>query len=101
VGGEGGILKSYALARCGEMGKAQKGELAFVQISDSHMGFDKPANPDVVGTFKAAIEKINALPVEPEFILHTGDIFSHENGLSTSDSWRHVCLGRQARHAKV
>ena len=38
------------------------------------MGFDKAANPDVVGTFKSAIEKINALPTPPQFILHTGDI---------------------------
>ena len=50
------------------------GELSFVQISDSHMGFNKPANPDVVGTCKAAVDKINALPTPPEFILHTGDI---------------------------
>jgi 3',5'-cyclic-AMP phosphodiesterase len=71
---QGGVLKSYALGRGGEMGKVAKGELAFVQISDSHMGFDKPANPDVIGTFKAAIDKINALPIEPEFILHTGDV---------------------------
>ena len=48
--------------------------LSFVQISDSHMGFDKAANPDVVGTLKAAIDKINALPVPPAFLLHTGDI---------------------------
>ena len=71
---EGGVLKSYALGRGGDMHKVHKGELAFVQISDSHMGFDKPANTDVIGTFKAAVDKINALPVEPEFILHTGDI---------------------------
>ena len=71
---EGGVLKSYALGRGGKMGKIAAGELAFVQISDSHMGFNKPANPDVVGTFQAAIDKINALPVEPEFILHTGDV---------------------------
>ena len=45
-----------------------------MQISDSHMGFDKAANPDVVGTLKAAVDKINALPVAPAFILHTGDI---------------------------
>ncbi len=38
------------------------------------MGFDKAANPDVVGTLKAAVDKINALPVAPAFILHTGDI---------------------------
>jgi len=72
---EGGVLKSYALGHAGEMGgKISKGELTFMQISDSHMGFDKPANTDVIGTFKAAIDKINALPVAPEFILHTGDL---------------------------
>jgi 3',5'-cyclic-AMP phosphodiesterase len=38
------------------------------------MGFNKPANPDVIVTLKAAIDKINALPVTPEFMLHTGDI---------------------------
>ena len=70
---QGGVLKSYALGRGGET-KIAKGELSFVQISDSHMGFDKAANPDVVATFKAAIDKINALPAPPEFLLHTGDI---------------------------
>src|SRR5260370_32060203 len=51
-----------------------KGELSFVQISDSHMGFNKPANPDVAATLKAAVDKINALATPPEFLLHTGDI---------------------------
>jgi 3',5'-cyclic AMP phosphodiesterase CpdA len=71
----GGVFTSYALGHGGEKGvKIPQGELAFVQISDSHMGFDKPANSDVVATFQAAIDKINALPVAPEFILHTGDV---------------------------
>ena len=52
----------------------RKGELSFVQISDSHMGFNKPANPDVAATLKVAVDKINALPMAPEFMLHTGDI---------------------------
>jgi 3',5'-cyclic AMP phosphodiesterase CpdA len=69
---EGGVLKSYAM---GDHAKhAAKGQLSFVQISDSHMGFSKPANPDVIGTLKAAVDKINALPHQPEFILHTGDV---------------------------
>ena len=38
------------------------------------MGFNKAANPDVVGTLKAAIDKINGLSTKPEFLLHTGDI---------------------------
>ncbi len=72
---KGGVLNSYSLGRVASMGRHElQGELSFVQISDSHMGFDKAANPDVVGTMKAAIDKINALPVAPAFILHTGDI---------------------------
>jgi 3',5'-cyclic AMP phosphodiesterase CpdA len=49
-------------------------DFSFVQISDSHIGFNKPANTDVVGTLKKAIAKINALPTAPDFILHTGDL---------------------------
>jgi Icc protein len=72
---QGGVLKSYALGSMSEISKAAaKGDLSFVQISDSHMGFNKPANTDVAATLKAAIDKINALPVAPEFMLHTGDI---------------------------
>jgi len=71
---KGGVLKSYSLSGFPFGGHESKGDLSFVQISDSHMGFDKAANPDVVGTLKAAIDKINALPVPPAFILHTGDI---------------------------
>ena len=51
-----------------------KGELSFVQISDCHMGFNKPANPDVAATLRVAVDKINALPTAPEFMSHTGDI---------------------------
>jgi 3',5'-cyclic-AMP phosphodiesterase len=71
---QGGVLKSFSLSDRSHDHKRTRGELSFVQISDSHMGFNKPANPDVVGTFQAAIDKINALPIEPEFMLHTGDI---------------------------
>src|SRR6202521_1402933 len=51
-----------------------KGDLFFMQISDSHIGFDKAANTDVTSTLRAAISKINALEVQPAFLLHTGDI---------------------------
>jgi Icc protein len=50
------------------------GGLSFVQISDSHIGFKQEANPDVVGTLRAAVNQINSLPVEPAFLIHTGDI---------------------------
>jgi 3',5'-cyclic AMP phosphodiesterase CpdA len=50
------------------------GSLSFVQISDSHIGFKKPANPDPLGTLKETIARIKAMPVQPRFVLHTGDI---------------------------
>jgi 3',5'-cyclic AMP phosphodiesterase CpdA len=71
---KGGVLHSYSLSRLAEYGSKVTGELSFVQISDSHMGFNKAANPDVVGTLKAAVDKINGLATPPEFMLHTGDI---------------------------
>jgi 3',5'-cyclic AMP phosphodiesterase CpdA len=70
---EGGVLKSFSLSDPTTV-KHAKGDFSFVQISDSHMGFNKPANPDVTATLQAAVAKINALPAAPEFMLHTGDI---------------------------
>ncbi len=67
----GGVPSSRAF---GQKAHGTKGELSFVQISDSHIGFNKPANPDVTGTLQATVEKINALPSAPEFIIHTGDL---------------------------
>ncbi len=53
---------------------AEPGKLSFLQISDSHVGFDKPANPNAIGTLEEAIGKIKTLPVKPAFMIHTGDI---------------------------
>ncbi|GAC1402427.1 MAG: metallophosphoesterase [Candidatus Velthaea sp.] len=53
---------------------AQATGFSFVQISDSHIGFHQPANPDVAGTLAATVDRINALPVQPSFVIHTGDI---------------------------
>jgi 3',5'-cyclic AMP phosphodiesterase CpdA len=49
-------------------------DFSFVQISDSHIGFKLPANPDVAATLSATVEKINALPQQPSFVIHTGDV---------------------------
>jgi 3',5'-cyclic AMP phosphodiesterase CpdA len=46
----------------------------FVQISDSHIGFHQPANPDVSATLEATVARINALPRSPDFVIHTGDV---------------------------
>ena len=49
-------------------------DFSFAQISDSHVGFNKAANPDVIGTLQSAIGKLNAMPKAPSFVLHTGDL---------------------------
>jgi 3',5'-cyclic AMP phosphodiesterase CpdA len=60
----------------GIMGEAmaQTTGMTFLQISDSHVGFDKPANPNALGTLEEAIAKVKALKTKPAFMLHTGDI---------------------------
>jgi 3',5'-cyclic AMP phosphodiesterase CpdA len=88
-----GVASSQAF---GQNMKAAKGELHFVQISDSHIGFNKPANTDVAGTLKATIDKINALPVQPDFIIHTGDI-SHSSKASEFDTQDQLMLGAKAK----
>ena len=46
----------------------------FVQMSDSHIGFNKPPNADARATFREAIAKVKALPHQPDFVIHTGDV---------------------------
>lgn len=71
----------YAVSVGGLTGRALGDELpaamlghSFVQISDTHVGFHGDANSDVLATFQQAIDKINALPVRPDFVMHTGDL---------------------------
>jgi 3',5'-cyclic AMP phosphodiesterase CpdA len=66
----GGIPKSSLMGSA----QAAQGGFTFLQISDSHVGFDKAANPSALGTLQEAIAKVKALPNKPEFMLHTGDI---------------------------
>src|SRR5437870_3994183 len=83
---KGGILKSYSLSDPSALSKdVAAGGLSFIQISDSHMGFNKAANPDVVATLRVAVDRINSAPTQPEFLLHTGDI-SHLSKPSEFDT---------------
>ena len=68
----GGVPRSLGII--GKSSAQEATGLTFLQISDSHMGFDKPANPNAKGTLEEAIAKINTLPVKPSFMIHTGDI---------------------------
>ena len=70
----GGLLTSRTLPTRAETAAASPADLQFVQISDTHIGFNKEANKDVAGTLNATVARINALPNRPEFILHTGDL---------------------------
>ncbi|HTX34916.1 MAG TPA: metallophosphoesterase [Bryobacteraceae bacterium] len=82
----------------GQERMAAGGDWQFVQISDSHIGFNKPANTDVVGTLQAAIGKINALPQPPDFLIHTGDL-SHSAKPEEFDTLQQVVKG--ARPSQV
>ena len=72
----GGVVSSVSLDAAFAAGRpAPKTKpFTFVQISDTHIGFDKPANPNVHATAMQAVERIKALPIKPDLILHTGDI---------------------------
>jgi Icc protein len=71
----GGLLGSTLLPGRAAAGQPMNGgSFNFVQISDSHIGFNKEANKDVAGTLREAIARINALPTPPDFVIHTGDL---------------------------
>ena len=71
-----GVLKGTPLSQAGRgaVMPHAAGGLRFAQISDSHIGFDKPANTDVTATLRSAVAKIAAEPEPPAFLLHTGDL---------------------------
>src|ERR1700746_1867348 len=70
----GGVLASKTLAQIAKEGGSSLSatDLSFLQISDSHIGFNKEANKDVTETFRIALDRINAMPTPPSFLIHTG-----------------------------
>jgi hypothetical protein len=72
----GGVLAPIDLlaAAADRQATARLGKPLFVQISDTHIGFNKEANPDVVGTLTQTIDLVNAMPELPALVIHTGDI---------------------------
>ncbi len=68
----GSIALDSAIARPAPRSGTQP--FSFVQLSDSHIGFNKPPNADARATFREAIAKVKALPNRPDFIIHTGDV---------------------------
>jgi 3',5'-cyclic AMP phosphodiesterase CpdA len=72
----GGVLTPIDLAVAGSDNQAttRLGRPLFVQISDTHIGFNKDANPDVTATLTQTIDIVNGMPEQPALIIHTGDI---------------------------
>jgi plastocyanin len=72
----GGVLAPIDLAEAAARPERATalGKPLFLQISDSHIGFNKDANPDVNATLTRTINLVNGLPEQPALILHTGDI---------------------------
>ena len=90
---DGGIPSSNLLAA---PAKTNAGSFSFVQISDSHIGFNKAANPDVTATMQAAIAKLNALPNQPDFLIHTGDL-THQSKPKEFDDMDGVLQGSKVK----
>jgi 3',5'-cyclic AMP phosphodiesterase CpdA len=67
-------LAAAAGAQAVAKAAAKAGKPLFVQISDTHIGFNKDANPDVSATLTQTIELVNAMEEQPALIVHTGDI---------------------------
>jgi hypothetical protein len=77
VAAGGGAVFASGLAGAAEGGKAPIGrytDFYFVQLSDTHWGFQGPQNPDATGTLRKAVASVNALQIPPDFIVFTGDL---------------------------
>jgi len=94
-----GVLTSLPLGTAGteaaQMSKMKGVDFSFIQISDSHIGFNKEANPDVTATLQVAVDRINSAQAPPDFLLHTGDI-SQLSKASEFDTAEQVLKGAKA-----
>jgi len=70
----GGVPRTLGATGSGAKPAASARAFTFVQISDTHIGFHKDANPDIVGSFRRAAADINALAQPPALVVHTGDV---------------------------
>jgi 3',5'-cyclic AMP phosphodiesterase CpdA len=92
----GGVPRSLGIID--EAMAQDAGGLTFLQISDSHVGFDKPANPNAAGTYEEAINRIKALPIKPSFMIHTGDVTHLSKPSEFDDADRIVSQARLDVH---
>jgi heme/copper-type cytochrome/quinol oxidase subunit 2 len=71
----GGAVFASSLAGCATGATTRDSDFYFIQLSDTHWGFNGPAlNPDARGTLPKAVAAVNALEIQPDFIVFTGDL---------------------------
>jgi 3',5'-cyclic AMP phosphodiesterase CpdA len=70
----GGIPRAHALDAARGEALAEASNFTFIQVSDSHIGFNKNPNPTPDATLTEALQKIAAMPNRPAFMVHTGDV---------------------------
>src|SRR3984893_7531365 len=92
----GGMPRSMGII--GEATAAEASGLTFLQISDSHVGFDQPANPHAIRTLEKPINKIKTLPVKPAFVIHTGDVTHLSKPSEFDDADRIIAQSRLDVH---
>src|SRR5437870_11827636 len=74
IAGIGGVVFASRLARGADAYASAQDEFFFVQLSDTHWGFQGAPNPDALGTLPKAVDAVNALDPQPDFIVFTGDL---------------------------
>lgn len=87
----GGVLSAHELLATPK----RKLGFSFVQISDSHIGFNRDPNHEVTKTLQEAVDKINALEEQPSFVIHTGDI-THLAEAAQFDTAAQILKGARA-----
>jgi 3',5'-cyclic AMP phosphodiesterase CpdA len=94
----GGVPRSLGLVDAANA--AESNGLSFLQISDSHVGFDKPANPNALGTLEEAINKVKAMGMDkkPSFMIHTGDISHLSKAAEFDDAERIISQAKLDVH---
>jgi 3',5'-cyclic-AMP phosphodiesterase len=91
----GGVLSSRVFGQA--IDRSGAGSFSFVQISDSHIGFSKEANKNVIATLQATVDKINALPERPDLLIHTGDL-THLSTPREFDTVTEILKGAKVGH---
>jgi predicted phosphodiesterase len=93
----GGEVISHVAGSTGAAKSQARATLRFAQVSDSHIGFTGPANPNVTDTFTHAIDQINGLGYTPDFVIHTGDL-THLSTPQQFDQVKQMLTGLNTPH---